>query len=314
MILQTLLLLMHLLLPISAYNVHTGFNYGAFWGTTEKPKRQLEYEAAFKAAYSLNTSVAFDSARLFTCRQPGTTDTWIEAFDAAINTHTYLLLGFYLSEVKASARKSGQTYETNAQMLGYELSALDKALSKYGSKLGGLIIGLSVGNEDMEQWYAGSDTGVTEKVITANIDSVRTVINGGSYNGRSYPNIMKYMTKTPVGHTDTVPHAVKVKKVDFVGMNAYPYWSADPPNVMKQSYFGSVNATKIAMPGKDVWLTEVGWPFKDTSSPMASQGTANKENLQKYWNDIGCNIFGKYTAFWFELTQDTLADQPDWYV
>lgn len=314
MIAAIAILLFQLFHSACAYNVHSGFNYGAFWSTGDKPKHKSDYAKAFQTAYALNTSVAFDSARLFTCRQPGTTDKWIEAFDAAVDTHTYLLLGFYLSEVRQSARKPGQTYETNEQMLHYELRALDAALAKYGTKLADLIIGLSVGNEDMEQWYAGRETGVPENVIAANIETVRGVINGGPAFGDAYPAISKYLKDKPIGHTDTVPHAAKVKNVDFAGMNAYPYWSGDPPSVMKESYFGSLDITRKALPGKEIWLTEVGWPFRDSASAKAALGVANRQTLQKYWDEIGCAVFGKYTIFWFELIQDTLPDQPDWYV
>ncbi|KAL1605154.1 hypothetical protein SLS60_004697 [Paraconiothyrium brasiliense] len=314
MIFAITLLFWQLLLPAAAreYNVHTGFNYGAFWGTPDKPKRKADYNSAFKIAYNLNTSVAFDTARLFTCRQPGTTDTPIEAFDAAVETHTYLLLGFYLSETKKSAQAPGQRYESNADMLKNELRALEKALGKYGHQLADLIIGLSVGNEDMQQWYSNQvTTGVTEDVIAANLATVRKALLGSAV-GEKFPNIRKYWTDKPIGHTDTAPYAAKAKNVNFVGMNAYPYWSEDPPASAKASYFGSLDGVKNAMPGKAIWLTEVGWPFSDTISQVSGQGTANKENLQKYWDEIGCGVFGKYTTFWFELISDSLPDQPDW--
>lgn len=316
MIFAILLLLLQLLIPAASFtvdDVHTGFNYGAFWGTPDNPKRKKDYVDAFKTAYNLNTSVAFDSARLFTCRQPGTTDKYIEAFDAAVKTHTYLLLGFYVSETKMSARIPGQFYESNADMLKYELRALEKALGHHRWDLADLIIGLSVGNEDMEQFYSNTvTTGVPEDVITNNIATVRNAFLGSAF-GEPFPNIMKYMIKTPLGHTDTAPHAAKVKnRIDFVGMNAYPYWSRDPPTSAKASYFGSLDGVKNAIPKKKIWLTEVGWPFSDTISPVSSQGTANKENLQKYWDEIGCEVFGKYTTFWFQLISDTLPDQPDW--
>ncbi|KAF2448392.1 glycoside hydrolase family 17 protein [Karstenula rhodostoma CBS 690.94] len=316
MIFAILLLLLQLLIPAASSTVntvHTGFNYGAFWGTPAKPKHKDDYVYAFKTAYNLNTSVAFDSARLFTCRQPGTTDKYIEAFDAAVETHTYLLLGFYVSETKHSAQQLGQSYESNADMLKYELRALEKALGHHGRALADLVIGLSVGNEDMEQFYSNAvTTGVPEDIITSNIATVRNAFLGSAF-GESFPNIKKYMTKTPIGHTDTAPYAAKIRdRIDFVGMNAYPYWSRDPPANAKASYFGSLDGVKNAIPGKKIWLAEVGWPFSDTISQVSSQGTANKENMQKYWKEIGCQVFGKYTTFWFQLFQDTLPDQPDW--
>jgi glucan endo-1,3-beta-D-glucosidase len=314
MILAILVLLLQLLPPALPYNVHTGFNYGAVWGSPDKPKRKDEYIQAFTTAYNLNTSVAFDSARLFTCRQPNTADAWIEAFDAAVATHTYLLLGFYLSETKNSAQQPGQAYESNADMLKHELRALEKALGHFGSDLADLIIGLSFGNEDMEQCNSnGVTTGVPAYVIAGNIATVRDALLGSALN-EQFPNIMKYMTGKPSGHTDTAPYATKINSVEFVGMNAYPYWSRDPPTSAKASYFGSLSGVKNAMPGKEIWLTEVGWPFSDTVSHVSSRVNANKQNLQRFWNEIGCDVFGKYTTFWFELIQDTLPDQPDWYV
>ncbi|KAJ4298182.1 hypothetical protein N0V90_006081 [Kalmusia sp. IMI 367209] len=312
MLFTSLLLALQFLATVAAYQIHTGFNYGAFWGSPASPKRSWEYEEMFKAAYALNTSVAFDSARLFTCRQPGTTDQPIEALGAAVKTHTYILLGFYLAEVKESARKPGHSYETNPQMLHYELRALENAFKAHGQKLANLLIGLSVGNEDLEEWYAQRETGVDETVIKSNIGIVREAIRGGRVFDQKFPNISKYMKDKLIGHTDTAPYAAKVLDVDFIGINAYPYWSRDPPSVAKQSYFSSLEATKKTSRGKEIWLTEVGWPFKDTRSLVVSQGTASAESLQKYWNDIGCAVFGKYTTFWFELRLDTVLGQPDW--
>lgn len=316
MIAAILLLLLQLLTPAATFtvdDVHTGFNYGAFWGTPDNPKREGDYYYEFRTAQRLNTSVAFDSARLFTCRQPGTTDEYIEAFDAAVKTHTFLLVGFYVSETKKSAQKPGQSYESNADMLKNEIRALEKALARHGSALGDLIIGLSIGNEDLESFYSNTVmTGVSEDVIMDNIATVRNAVLGGAF-GESFPHINRYMTDKPIGYTDTAPYAAKVyQRVDWVGMNAYPYWSRDPPASAKASYFGRLQGVQQQVRGKKIWLTEIGWPFSDTVSSVSLQGTANKENLQKYWDEVGCEVFGRYTTFWFELEPDTLLDQPDW--
>ncbi|KAL5387389.1 hypothetical protein DPSP01_003610 [Paraphaeosphaeria sporulosa] len=227
--------------------------------------------------------------------------------------HTYLLLGFYVSETNKSAQIPRQSYETNADMLKYELRALEKALAHHGRALADLIIGLSVGNEDMESLYSDAvTTVVSENVITSNIATVQNAVLGSAF-GEPFLNIMKYMTHTPIGHTDTAQYIAKVRqRIEFVGVNAYPHWSRDPPASAKASYFGSLDGVKNLIPGKKIWLNEVGWPFNDIVSAVASQGTANKENLQKYWDDVGCQVFGKYTTFWFQFEPDTLPDQTDW--
>jgi glucan endo-1,3-beta-D-glucosidase len=117
--------------------VYTGFSYGAFW-SGGKAKHYEDFLDQFKLAKNLpNVPVPFTSARLYQAAQWGQNKTEpSEAFQAAIETNTTLLVGLWLP-------------------IDSELDALDNAFKKYGRKLANLVIGISVGSEDI---YRGTFT------------------------------------------------------------------------------------------------------------------------------------------------------------
>lgn len=168
----------------------------------QSAKFQADFEKEFQTAQHLvNSPGVFNSARLYTNVQAETTDTPIEAFQAAINTNTSLLLGIWCS---------GTASITN------ELKALSTALDQFGSSLADLVVGISVGSEDM---YRASDSGVkNEAGIGASPDAIVKFIN----------ETRKAIEGTPlsdklVGHVDTwsawsnESNKAVVDAVDWVG-------------------------------------------------------------------------------------------------
>lgn len=115
-----------------------GFNYGAA-NTDGSAVTQEQFQARFTAAQNLEGTSDFTSARLFTTIQAGTTNTPISAIQAAIDTDTSLLLGFWAS--------AGQTNIDN------ELAAFRAAIATYGSDFTDRIVALSVGSEDLCTLY-----------------------------------------------------------------------------------------------------------------------------------------------------------------
>jgi len=102
---------------VSFAETFLGFNSGA---TTDsrKVKKQADFKKEFETAQKLKNSPGlFNSVRLYTNIQPDTTDTPIEAFPAAVETNTKILLGLWCS---------GTTSIAN------EISALNKAVTQYG--------------------------------------------------------------------------------------------------------------------------------------------------------------------------------------
>lgn len=270
----------------SADSNYLGFNSGATL-PDRSAKFKKDFEAEFKTAQGLNNAPGtFNSVRLYTNIQAYSQDDPIEAFEAAIDTKTKLLLGVWAS---------------GTDNIDKEISALKKAVSKYGSKFTDLVIGISIGSEDL---YRDSVTGIKNK--------------GGV--GNTPNNIIKFIKdykkafadnalgKVPCGHVDTwdvwTNTSIKavIEAVDFVGVDEYPYYENDKGNNIKNAghlFDKAFDATVAAVHGKPVWLTETGWPY---TGPKWDEAVASVENAKYYWDEVGCRkLFNKVPTFWYNL-------------
>ncbi|KAI8942172.1 hypothetical protein NX059_000260 [Plenodomus lindquistii] len=282
------------LLAQVASAVYTGFNYGAFWGQPNQGKNKADFLDGFTLARNLSTSISFNSARLFTCVQFNTDGLSTEAFDAAVESKTKLLLGFWIS--------GGASPDL---LVRKEMAALEKGFQKHGQTLSDLVIGLSVGSEDIYRWNNNGATtgppGVSAEVVSTTVTNVKKLIATSSF--------AKFMKNKPIGHVDTAQYATQVQGADFVGMTAYPWWNKQSIDLAKDSFLNTVEQVKQAAGDTPVWIAEMGWPFH---SALTAYPEAGAPSMQKYWTDVGCSVLGKYTTFWFQLLKDSEADQPDW--
>src|SRR5690606_37413824 len=89
-----------------------------------------------------------------------------------------------------------------------------------------------------------------------------------------------------IGHVDTwndwVNGANKavIDAVDWIGVDAYPYFQTSMDNGIEngpQLFFDAYDATVGAAGGKDVWITETGWPV---SGPDAGKAQANAKSAE----------------------------------
>ncbi|KAG6021218.1 hypothetical protein E4U41_002551 [Claviceps citrina] len=270
----------------SAGSNYLGFNSGATL-PDRSAKFKKDFEAEFKTAQGLvNAPGTFNSVRLYTNIQAYSQDDPIQAFEAAIDTRTNLLLGVWAS---------------GSDNIDRELTALKKAVSTYGSKFTDLVIGISIGSEDL---YRDSVTGRKNK--------------GGI--GNSPDNIVKFINdfkkafadsplgKVPCGHVDTwdawTNSSVKavIDAVDFVGVDEYPYYENGKGNDIKNSgrlFDHAFDITAAAVNGKPVWVTETGWP---SIGPNWDQAVSSVENAKYYWDEVGCRkLFNKVPTFWYNL-------------
>ncbi|XP_014552094.1 glycoside hydrolase family 17 protein [Bipolaris victoriae FI3] len=258
----------------AASNIYTGFNYGAFWSVEANVKKKADFLDGFNLAKNLTTDIPFDSARLFTCKTAGTVDEPTEAFDAAVESNTNLLLGFWITPAR-----SGDSPDENIKN---EMAALEKGFKKHGQALSDLIIGLSVGSEDIYRAEEAGELGLTAEVVGQTIVKVKESIAASSF--------AQYMKDKPIGHVDTAKHCV----VDT-----------------SDSFQYSLGEVKQRAGNKPVWIAEMGWPSTDTEQHGAA--VAGIDELQKFWTEVGCVVFGKYTTFWYELLKDSTPDQKaDW--
>ncbi|KAI9653038.1 MAG: hypothetical protein M1831_006245 [Alyxoria varia] len=278
----------------SAVTAQTGFNYGSTF-TNGAAKSQQDFEASFRQAKNLDgTDGQFTSARLFTTIQPGSSNTPIAAIPAAIATNTRLLLGLWAS--------AGQTNIDN------EIDALVSAVDQYGSAFVDLIDGISVGSEDL---YRITPTGIANlagigenpAVVADYINQAKRAISGTAASSKQ------------VGHVDTWTAWVNgsnqavIDASDFIGMDAYPYFQTTIPNnidVAGEVFFEALDATRGAVGGKPLWVTETGSPV---SGPQSGQARASVEDAQSYWNQVACRLLGNQPTWWYTL-QDALPDTP----
>lgn len=66
-------------------------------------------------------------------------------------------------------------------------------------------------------------------------------------------------------------------------------------------------ATKAASQGKEVWVTETGWPVSGPAGNLAEASTANAET---YWDEVFCQtLYGKTNTWWYTL-QDAAPNTP----
>ncbi|KAI0189815.1 glycoside hydrolase superfamily, partial [Xylaria flabelliformis] len=271
-----------------------GFNYGSTF-TTGAAKIQSDFEAEFTTAANLKGTKGWTSARLYTTVQGGTANDPISAIPAAIKTQTSLLLGLWASAGDAA--------------FANEILALRTAIDKYGSDFASIVDGISIGSEDLyrnspQGIAAGSNPGVDPDVLVRYIKQVKDTITGTVLEGAL------------LGHVDTwtgwdnSSSSVVVNELDWIGMDAYPYFQNTMPNAIGQSkslFQDALGRTRAAARGKAVWITETGHPVSGKNS---GESVASVENAEAFWKSVGCPMFGQINVWWYTL-QDAAPATPN---
>jgi glucan endo-1,3-beta-D-glucosidase len=261
-----------------------GFNYGSQGNTLET------FEAQFRTAQGLDTTSGWGSARLYTMIQEGTANTVISASPAAIATNTTLLLGLWASSPQ--------------DVFNNELTALKNAINQYGSAFSDLVVGISVGSEDL---YRDSPTGILSNAGTGQSPDV--LVN---YIGQVKSAIAgTVLSSKPVGHVDTWQtytngsNAAVVAAADFLGLDEYPYYENTNENSVANAntlFFNAYNAVAGVANGKPIWITETGWP---TTGPTENLAIPSVDNAEAYWKSIACELISRNIPTWWYILQDS---------
>lgn len=264
-----------------------GFNYAA------QGQSQAMFEASFKTAAALQGASDFTSARLYTMIQEGTTNSVISAIPAALDTKTTLLLGLWASSPQAQ--------------FDNEIAALKAAISTYGSDLAKAVVGISVGSEDL---YRISVTGLANdplgvgqdpNTLVSYISQVRDAVKGTALSG------------VPIGHVDTWnafvngSNSAVISACDFLGLDEYPYYQTTDSNGIenaKSLFFQAYDKVAGVAPGKQIWVTEAGWPV---SGPKSGQAVASVDNAEEFWQDVACELESRGINFWWYILQDSAS-------
>ncbi|KAG8160681.1 hypothetical protein KVR01_008945 [Diaporthe batatas] len=276
---------------VSAASNYLGFNSGSVHGSGAA-KTQSDFEKEFKTAQNLVGAPGdFNAVRLYTNIQGATTADPISAFPAAVATKTSLLLGIWTSGTDSIAN---------------EMNALKAGLEKYGDDLAKLVIGVSIGSEDL---YRAGATGVENKAgIGAGPDVIVKFIKEFKSEFSKYD--------FSIGHVDTWDawtngsNSAVIDAVDWLGVDEYPYYQTGDDNTIdnaaklfKEAYDNVVNVAK----GKDVWVTETGWPYE---GPDWDKAVPSVENAKQFWDEVGCDqLFGKVPTFWYNLVDDSTVNE-----
>jgi glucan endo-1,3-beta-D-glucosidase len=297
----------------STLAVYQGFNYGSTFNNGAA-KTQADFTNEFKAAQNLVGTSGFTSARLYTmivCKHPsivyrtqltffkqaGTQNDIISAIQAAIDTKTTLLLGMWAS--------------AGPGPFADEIVALKAAIAKYGPSLASIVTGLSVGSEDL---YRISPTGLAAPdaapgadpaTLVNYINQVKSAIQGTALSGVRITHVDTWTAWVNGSNADVV------KAVDFVSTDAYPYFQSAMANGIDQNarlFQEAYDATVAAAQGKDVWVTETGYPVSGKTSGAAVPGLTE---AKRYWDEVGCaKLFNKINTYWYTL-QDSFPNTPN---
>lgn len=270
---------------------YLGFNSGSNHGTGVA-KTQSDFEKEFKTAQNLVGAPGdFNAVRLYTNIQGASTSDPISAFPAAVSTNTSLLLGIWAS---------------GTDSIENEITALKAGLLENGDDLAKLIVGVSIGSEDL---YRAGATGVKNKAgIGAGPDTIVKFIK------EFKSEFSKYDFK--IGHVDTWDawtngsNSAVIDAVDWVGVDEYPYYQTGDDNTIDNAaslFSEAYDAVVKAAGGKDVWVTETGWPYE---GPDWDKAVPSIANAKQFWDEVGCEkLFGKVPTFWYNLVDDSETNE-----
>ncbi|KAF5016620.1 hypothetical protein F66182_11645 [Fusarium sp. NRRL 66182] len=225
--------------------------------------------------------------------QGGTPNQPISAIPAAIKTKTTLLFGLWAS----------------GDGFGNEIAALRNTIDQYCGQIDDLVAGISVGSEDL---YRISPTGLRNNenpgtgpdVLVNYIKQTRDVIKGSC------------LESIPVGHVDTwtayanASNKAVIEACDWLGMDAYPYFEDTKNNPVSEGanlFKAAWNEVKAVAKGKEIWVTETGWPV---SGKTFGQAIPSTENARTYYESVGCPMFGDVNVWWYTL-QDSAPQTPN---
>ncbi|PTB62651.1 glycoside hydrolase family 17 protein [Trichoderma citrinoviride] len=274
-------------------------NYLGFNSGNTLPDESAKFEKDFLAEFSTAQKLVgapgtFNAVRLYTNIQAYSKNTPIEAFSAAVKTKTYILLGVWAS---------------GTDNIDNELAALSAAVKQFGTDLTDLIIGVSIGSEDL---YRDSETGRTNKAGVGN--GPQEVLGFINDYKKTFANTA--LANVPIGHVDTWDAWVNgtnkpvLDAVDWIGVDEYPFYETGKGNDISNAgkLFDTAFETTLGVAnGKPVWVTETGWPL---TGPDWDQAKPSVKNAQQYWQDIGCKrLFNKYPTFWYNLRDSNPANQ-----
>ncbi|OZJ06259.1 hypothetical protein BZG36_00798 [Bifiguratus adelaidae] len=179
-----------------------------------------------------------------------------------------------------------------------------------------LMLGLWVNNNPSV--FAAQKQALVHLVSTSNVDNVIGVSVGSEslYRGEVDSNTLAgYITETkqalasagksiPVSTADVYYkfEAPVIQAVDYLMMNAFPYWEGVAISSAADTLFNHINYVKSIAQGKEVVVSETGWPSAGPNFQSAQSGVAQQA---QYLSQVSCRAQQTGTKiFWFEANDE----------
>ncbi|WP_454784801.1 hypothetical protein [Legionella sp. WA2024007413] len=179
------------------------------------------------------------------------------------------------------------------------------SVNKYNKDNKKCIIGIAVGNEDITNWNFTQPNTLVQKHISEDISRLKSAIGNKTVIGTAQQDgaLLKLAASDPYGI---------IGKLDFIGANIYPYWSSKPYTPISGAateFMNRYEAIKNKFPGKEIIVTEEGWPSQGSAQQNPDASLANEGTYYNWWKTRSDDFDSYYFALFDKQPTDGDADK-----
>lgn len=178
------------------------------------------------------------------------------------------------------------------------------AVNQYSTAFIDLVVRVSVDSEDV---YRTTDIGMASNVgpgatpdtLVGYVNQVRSAISSTALACKAIGHVDTCNTWTNTTYT-----AGLIDTVDFLGVDAYPYYESTKSNSINNSrtlFWDDFDDVVGAAHGKPVWVTGTGWPVQRATINEATVGLVNAAT---YFQQTACSLFHNGVNTWRFNFQD----------
>jgi len=174
-----------------------------------------------------------------------------------------------------------------------QVKAAISSVQKYNTGGKKCIIGIAIGNEDIYNWNFTSPNTHVQKNLAADLGTIKAALGDLVPVGTVQQDgaLLQLAKKDPYGI---------IPKLDYIGANIYPYWSAEKPDVTAahQEFTNRYEAIKNQFTGKEIIVGEEGWPSQFSAGQNPNASLASAKDYYAWWqgraDDFDSYYFGLF--------------------
>lgn len=186
-----------------------------------------------------------------------------------------------------------------------QVKAAYESANKYNVNGNTCIIGIVVGNEDIYNWNFTVPNPLVQSHISEDITTIKSnLIHSVPLSTAQQDGALLQLARTPASTFD--PYGI-IPKLDFVGANIYPYWSAGKPNfpVPSQTEFYDRYNAVVSKYTQSVTVTEEGWPSQYNAGQNPHASLPNQKAYYTWWKNRATGAGGTmpdtFNSYYFAL-------------